>query len=319
MKFADKCNLIPLIAVFCCCLPACSGERDRDGEEIMSEPRETVVRHAVGAGRWFPGDKRELADMIDGFIDAAATKGDGGIVSAIAPHAGYIYSGKVAGYTFRAIRDSVRKNGKPDTVVVAGFSHSASFKGVALMDGDVLRTPLGDAVIDLDANRALASSSERIFEDYSPHNGEHSAENEVPFIQAVLPDAKIVMALMGDHDGQTVEEFVAALKELAATKKILFIASTDLLHDADFDKVTDTDRKTVGLIAGLEIQELAGSWSMQKQVCCGIMPVITAMRFAEEMGCEQGKVLYVRNSGDDFPESKGDWVVGYASIVFALE
>ena len=68
-----------------------------------------------------------------------------------------------------------------------------------------------------------------------------------------------------------------------------------------------------------EIQELAGSWSMQKQVCCGIMPVITAMRFADEMGCEQGKVLYVRNSGDDFPESKGDWVVGYASIVFALE
>ena len=286
----------------------------------MSEHKETVVRRAVGAGRWFSGDKAELAEMIEGFIDDAEVPDDGGrIVCALAPHAGYIYSGKVAGYTFHAIRESVKKNGKPDTVVIAGFSHSESFRGVALMDGDVLRTPLGDAVIDQEANRALAASSERICEDYRPHNGEHSAENEVPFVQAVLPDTKIVVALMGDHDGETVEEFVAALKDLSATKKILFIASTDLLHDADFDKVTATDRKTVELIAGLNTRDLAGSWNMRNQVCCGIMPVLTAMKFASEMGCKQGDVLYCRNSGDDFPESKGDWVVGYGSIVFAAE
>ena len=286
----------------------------------MPDNEDAVVRQAVGAGRWFPDSKDELQAMIGGYINAADdVKTEGRVVSAICPHAGYIHSGKVAGYTFRAIRDSASEQGAPDTVVIAGFSHSAPFEGIALMDGDAVSTPLGDVAIDVDANRALAADNDRIFEDYTPHRGEHSAENQIPLLQAALPDAKIVVAMMGDHDGESVDQFVAALKSLSAKKKILFVASTDLLHDADYDKVTKTDRKTLALIADMDARGLAGSWSFENQVCCGIMPTIAAIRFAEAMGCKQGSLLHARTSGDDSPESRGNWVVGYGAVVFAVK
>lgn len=286
----------------------------------MPDHKNAVVREAVGAGRWFPGRKADLQAMVDGYINAAApAKLEGRIVSAIAPHAGYIYSGKVAGYTFRAIRDSVEVEGRPDAVVIAGFSHSASFRGIALMDGDAVSTPLGEIGIDSEANGILAGGNDRIFEDYAPHRGEHSAENQIPFVQAVLPESKIVVAIMGDHDGQSVDQFVAALKKLSTKKSILFVASTDLLHDADYANVSETDRKTLAMITGMDVDGLAASWSFEKQVCCGIMPVITAMRLAEAMGCRQGVLLHSRNSGDDFPESRGSWVVGYGAVAFAVK
>ncbi len=286
----------------------------------MPKQREPLVRQAVGAGRWFPGDKDGLSGMVTGYIEAAGDPGiKGRVVSALSPHAGFVYSGGVAGHTFRALRDSAAGGKGPETVVIAGFSHSHGFSGVALMDGDFVRTPLGDAAIDQDANRLLVSSSDSIREDYGPHYGEHSAENQIPFVQAALPEAKIVVAIMGDHDLNTVDTFVAALKRLSEDRKIVLVASTDLLHDPDYDKVSRTDRATLEMITGMRDRDLAGSWSGTNQVCCGIMPVISAMRFAEVMGSSEGQLLCYRNSGDDFPESRGDWVVGYGSVAFTVE
>jgi len=112
-------------------------------EEKMIKGSERVVRKAYGAGRWFPGDGKELKSMVDGYIeDARVDKGKGRIVGAIAPHAGYVYSGKVAGYTFRAIKDNVANWGRPEVVVVLGLSHRGGFQGVALMDGEPLRPHL---------------------------------------------------------------------------------------------------------------------------------------------------------------------------------
>ena len=300
-------------------LSGCAQEQNKEGAQVMSGKKDRVVRVAVGAGRWFPSDRNELLQMVSGYIDGAdGAAGKGPIVAAISPHAGFMYSGKVAGFTFRAIRDAAERGDRPETVVIAGFSHSASFRGVALMDGDVLSTPLGEVPIDAEANRVLEESSDLIKEDYRPHYGEHSAENQVPFVQAALPEAKIVVALMGDHDLRTVEQFADALVRLAKKKRILLVASTDLLHDPDYDKVTAADRNTLGLITALKTKELVGSWSGTNQVCCGIMPVVTAMHLAQEQGCSKGTLLHYRNSGDDFPESRGEWVVGYGSVVFHL-
>lgn len=286
-------------------------------EGKMNDTSRRAVRRALGAGRWFPEDRSTLRRMVDRYMDdARVERTDGRIVGAIAPHAGYVYSGKVAGYTFRAIKEDVRGNPYPETVVVLGFSHRGGFPGVALMDGSKIETPLGQATLDDGARRILSAQSRLIFSDYTPHRGEHSAENLIPFVQSILPDAELVIALMGDHSSKTVKDLVSALGVLAKEKRILVLASSDMLHDPDYHRVTKTDRKTLETVIALDYASLDTNWKPSKQIFCGIGPVLAVMRFAELQGCKKGTVLHYRNSGDDHPESRGRWVVGYSSVVF---
>jgi len=311
-----KMALVSLVGATVVLVTCCS--KGEDGGSAMNRENKTV-RHARGAGKWFPGNEETLRLTVEGYIEAASIpKVEGRIVGAIAPHAGYQYSGKVAGYTFRALKENAAAGHTPDTVVVLGFSHRASLPGVTLMDGDILRTPLGDTTIDMEAVELLDRYGDRIFVDYRPHADEHSAENEIPFIQVALPGAKLVVGLIGDHDPRTLDEVVGALKELAAKKKIVVIASTDLLHDADYELVTKTDKGTLGLMAEMKDDELLSHWSYGHQICCGIAPVVATIRFAKTQGEADGVILHYRNSGDDHPESRGNWVVGYGSTVFTV-
>jgi len=293
-------------------------ETGKDGG-IVKDKAERIIRQACGGGRWFPGDGKKLESAVSGFIKKAEVPQiKGRIVGAIAPHAGYDFSGKVAGYTFKAIQAGASGSNAPETVVILGFSHRSGFSGVALMDGDALMTPLGEAPIDILSTKQLAGFSKRIVIDYSLFGQEHSAENEVPFVQSTLPWVKIVVGLIGDHDVKTLNELIAALNDLSRKKKILVVASTDMLHSPDYDLVTRTDKATLEKVSGMDSSGLIKSWSPENQVFCGIMPVLAVMKFAEAQGCRKGTVLYYRNNGDDFPESRGDWVVGYGAVVFAL-
>ena len=113
-------------------------------------------------------------------------------------------------------------------------------------------------------------------------------------------------------------ELVDGLVALAKERAIVVVASTDLLHDPDYAKVGETDRVTMRQIAALDAKGLSKRWSYDMQVCCGIGPVLTMLQFAERLGCRAGTVLRYRNSGDDNPESRGNWVVGYGATVFAV-
>ncbi len=311
-------RVLLILLMACLCVPCFSMFSLAVEEGKMIKGSERVVRKAFGAGRWFPGDGKELKSMVDGYIgDARVEMVKGRIVGAIAPHAGYVYSGKVAGYTFRAIKDNAANWGRPEVVVVLGLSHRGGFQGVALMDGDAIKTPLGEALLDKEAVEILAAKSPRIYFDYRPHVGEHSAENEIPFVQAVLPETKLVIGLIGDHDPRTLDDLVRALATLSKKKKILVIASSDMLHDPNYDLVTKTDRDTLEKMMSMDYAGIRKDWDYSRQILCGIGPVVAVMRFAELKGCKQGTVLQYRNSGDDFPESRGRWVVGYGSVVFA--
>jgi hypothetical protein len=283
----------------------------------MSSQTERIVRTARGAGQWFPASRKELEGMVNRFLDQAqAPAVTGRIVACFAPHAGYQFSGKVAGYTFRALRDNAKAGHTPDVVVVVGLSHGPSAPGVALMDGYAMSTPLGEVLLDRESSDLLSTQSARIQYNYTPHMREHSAENLIPFVQAALPGMKIVVAILGDHSQRTLADFVEALKALAAKKKIVVAASTDMLHDPDYDLVTKTDKATLEKVAAMDTAAVYKSWDPTQQVFCGIGPVLTAMRFAESQGCKKGTVLYYRNNGDDDPSARGRWVVGYGAVVF---
>lgn len=286
-------------------------------EGKMSNDSKKVVRKALGAGRWFPKNSKKLKSMVDGYIEnAVVEKAEGRIVGGIAPHAGYIYSGKAAGYTFRAIKENVLAGYRPETVVVLGIRHRGGFTGVALMDGDAIETPLGQTILDKKAGRMMAAQSQRIFFDYRPHVDEHSAENLIPFVQSSLPGVEMVVGLIGDHDPKTLKALVSVLCELAKEKKIMVLASSDMLHDPDYNLVTRTDKKTLEKVKVMDYAAINRDWKVSRQLFCGIGPVLAVMRFAELQGCRKGTVLHYRNSGDDFPESRGRWVVGYSSVVF---
>ncbi len=278
-----------------------------------------IVRQAFGAGRWFPAGREELTHIVERYIETADIPSvSERILAGISPHAGYPYSGKVAGYTFRAIRESAKKYGC-DTVVILGGCHRVSFEGVAVMDGDSIETPVGSTSLDKNAADILTKTGPRVKLDYSPHMGEHSAENEIPFAQCALPDAKLVVGLIGDHNSKTLDDLQHALTALSELRQIIVVASTDLLHDADYNLVSKTDAATMALIAGMEHEKLEENWSFGNQTCCGISAVLAAMRFAESQGVVKGTQLCYCNSGDDFPESRGNWVVGYGSVVFGFK
>lgn len=276
-----------------------------------------LVRTLLGAGKWFPSDKTALQAMTEAFIaDAYVPEIEGHIVAVISPHAGYPYSGAVAGHVFRAIRDNTAGQ-HPQTVVVLGFSHRQPFRGIAVMDGSAVRSPLAETSIDKDSVSFLLAADPRIAPDYKPHIGEHSAENQVPFIQSVLPDAALVMLLMGSHDPALLEALSSALVKLAGRKRILVVASSDMLHDPDYDRVRKTDQATLRKITAMDTTGVMRDWDYSQQVFCGIAPVISAMKYALAQGCRKATVLRYRNSGDDNPETRGQWVVGYGAVAFA--
>ncbi|MBU4247635.1 MAG: AmmeMemoRadiSam system protein B [Verrucomicrobia bacterium] len=289
------------------------------GEEAMKVESQRVVRKAMGAGRWFPASPAKLKAMIAEDIEQAQVGPvTGRIVAAISPHAGYECSGRVAGYVFRAIRDQAKKGDAPKTVVILGVSHQVGFRGVALMDGDAMTTPLGESALDREAASLLVRQSPMIRMDYKPHVGEHSAENQVPFVQAILPAARLVIGLIGDHDPQTLAGLTKALGELAQKQAILVIASSDMLHDPDYDLVTKTDQQTLQEVTAMNLAVLMSGWSPRHQLFCGMSAVAATLDFAKAGGCREGTVLFYRNSGDYFPEGRGQWVVGYGAVVFTV-
>lgn len=278
-----------------------------------------IIRSAVGAGKWFPGTRGELAQAVESYLSGAyIPEIQAPIAAVIAPHAGYAYSGPVAGYAYRAIQAGAALHGPPETVVVLGFSHRGEGQGVSLMDGSALATPLAETALDAGAAAELTAADPRITLNYRPHFGEHSLENQVPFIQAVLPSASLVMALLGNREPALLETLAAALDTLAGKKKILVVASSDMLHDASYERVRKTDQATAKKTVAMDMTGLLHDWDYSHQIFCGIGPVIAAMKFAQRRGCIKGMLLRYRNSGDDYPESRGEWVVGYGAFAFTV-
>jgi len=257
-------------------------------------------------------------DVAEAVENATLPPGGGRVVSGIAPHAGYAYSGHVAGHTFRAARDGAAPGNEPEIVVILGFSHSEPFRGVALMDGDAIETPLGRAVLDRDAADLLKRDTAVIVDDYERHIDEHSAENEIPFAQYAFPDVPLVVGLVSGHDEQVQHDVVEGLRALEAQRRVLLIASSDMLHDSNYEHVRATDAATLAHLEAMNIEELKRTWRRSHQTLCGVEPVSIAAAFAAALGCKEGTVLCYANSGDDRPESRHEWNVGYGSVVFVV-
>jgi len=270
------------------------------------------VREAVVAGTFYPGDPKILAGEIQGFLKNAKIDAiDGEIVGVISPHAGYVYSGHVAAYGMKALAKR-----SYDTVIVIGPSHRAYFEGAALMDSGGYKTPLGTVDIDEELARAIMQESRLVFSNAAVHGPEHSLEVQVPFLQAVLKDFRLVPIVMGSQEGSFYEPLARAIHE-GATKqgrRVLVVGSTDLSHYHPYREAMRLDKFVTDRLEKFDIQGMVEDFNGEMCEACGRGPIIVTMMVSRLFGADASRVLKYANSGDVSGDRKN--VVGYTSAVF---
>jgi AmmeMemoRadiSam system protein B/AmmeMemoRadiSam system protein A len=277
------------------------------------------VREAAVAGAFYPADPKELSAMMDEMLARVTLPPiEGPILAAVAPHAGYQYSGPVAAYTYAAL-----KGHKYSRVVVIAPTHYVAFDYTSIYDGDAYATPLGTIQVDKEFAHKLAKMSSTINLSNMGHDptragGEHAIEVELPWLQKVLGDFELVPIVMGDQSYESSRALgVALAKMIQAEKKegdTLILASSDLSHYHPYDEAVTIDHKTLNALKAWDYYSMSRNFQSRVWEACGGAPIVAAMIAAERLGANKAEVLKYANSGD----TAGDHsrVVGYSADLF---
>lgn len=259
------------------------------------------VRQPAVAGSWYPGDPDVLRKSIQKYTNEAALPDDLGTVHAvIAPHAGYIYSGPIAGYAFKALTTLPKKRW---TVYLMGPAHRVPFRGVALGQYSAFHTPLGDVPVAAAVVEDMVARSPLYTHTPLAHRPEHCLEIEVPFLQMTLPDFQLVPMLFGDVDPRDVREELVG--HIGADD--LVVVSNDMSHFHSHELAQQLDRSLLDAVGdGDKTAVLQGE-------ACGKFPIAALMTIAHHKGWKPTLLDY-RTSGDTSGDKQN--VVGYAAIAY---
>jgi MEMO1 family protein len=271
------------------------------------------VRPSPIAGRWYEGNAKALARSIDEFLDNAKIPELGGqVVGVVAPHAGHIYSGAVAGYAFSSLR-----GGQFDLVAVVAPMHHPYYEPLITTSHDAYHTPLGNILVDKDALTELdvILKSELGFGlSAVPRDPEHSLEIELPFLQRALkPDWKLLPVMVRAQDPQVSARLGKALAQVLRNKNSVLVASTDLSHFYNQAAALKFDRAMLNTIESFDPEGAFDLERAGKGFACGLGAVTAVLWAARELGADRVKVLRHATSGD----VTGDYasVVGYGAAV----
>ncbi len=272
------------------------------------EPSESI-RESIAAGSFYSSNPVELRSQINEFLDNTELSDIENIKAIICPHAGYIYSGQVAAYSYRQI---VGK--KFDSVFLIAPSHSEYFDFISIYSGDAYRTPLGLVRVDKERSKILADNCNRIKLSVFGHRDEHSLEVQLPFLQVLFENIKIVPIVIGHQDNQNIKELGESIGNLFKNEKILIIASTDLSHYHPYDIAVALDQKVKNLINDFDTEKLMTEFIRNTAEMCGGGPVISAMIASKILSANTSKILKYKNSGDVSGDRSA--VVGYLAAAF---
>jgi AmmeMemoRadiSam system protein B len=252
-----------------------------------------------------------LAREVDAYVSAVDAVPRGDVSAVIAPHAGMMFSGPVAAYSYQAAAAS-----KPfDAAVLVGPSHFVAFDGVALYPDGAFETPLGPVAIDADLAEALREDCPVVHPFHAAHRREHSLEMQLPFLKRLLPDLRIVPLLMGYQVRDTIAALGDALGALARDKRILLVASSDLSHYFGAATAKSLDARVEAAVAAFDADRLLALFEEYPEgergryVACGGGPVISVMQAARARGASASRVLRYMHSGEISGDNSG--VVGY--------
>jgi MEMO1 family protein len=264
------------------------------------------IRSAAVAGLFYPRDPNELSNLIDELISAAnpfPNKSD--LIGLVSPHAGYIYSGLTAAFGFKLLEKKTYKK-----VIIISPSHREYFKGISIYDGNGYETPFGQVEVDEVITENLVSESSMIFRGIEGHRNEHAIEVQLPFLQKVLSDFKIIPIVMGDQRKIFIDTLADAISN-TLDENTLIIASSDLSHFYPKQTAYELDSIIEKRILNYEADKLEEDLNQNKCEACGGGPIVALMKSAAIKNNVRAEVLHRSDSGDVSGDNKK--VVGYLS------
>ncbi len=275
------------------------------------------MRFPAVAGQFYPGAAPALQRMVDEFLAKARKEvKPRSCLSIICPHAGYVYSGFTAACSFAAAESQLKKPNT--TAIILGPNHTGLGNPIAISFDD-WKTPIGSTSTDLPLAGAIIKSNPAITKNEAAHIGEHSIEVQLPFLQTINPQAKIVAICMGWQDEGTCEMlaksiFDAVSQPAFAGRNILLIASSDFTHYESGERARQLDAQALEFIKALEAGELEREVEASSLSICGHGPIAVALQYSKLAGAKSASLLRYTNSGK---ETDGDerQVVAYASFV----
>jgi MEMO1 family protein len=269
------------------------------GNKPAAKERPTAV-----AGRFYPAEPDVLRRQVQAYLDEGAARIANNalpVKAVIAPHAGYMYSGPIAGSAYAAL---AADRGRVRRVVLIGPAHFESFAGLALSSHSSYLSPLGPVPVDTNAVASLIEAQLAFIFD-AAHAREHALEVQLPFLQTALGEISIVPILVGSASGKTVHRAIEALWGGSETR---FVISSDLSHYMDFDTAREIDERTARNIEALRPK------AIDTYAACGQVPICGMLEAAREhqLGA---RTLDLRNSGET--AGPRNQVVGYGAFAFS--
>ena len=249
---------------------------------------------------------------VEGYLAASGgVSVPGRLVALISPHAGLRYSGPVAAHGYVLLRGR-----SPLTIVLVGPSHRAAFEGVAAFAEGAFETPLGRIPIAEDLAAALLAADPVVLDLPDAHREEHSLEMQLPFLQHLVPDLRIVPLLMGSQSREEVDALAGALGRVLTGRDVLLVASSDLSHYEPAPVANRLDALVVGDVERFDDEGLMKRLEVSQHHACGGGPMVAVMKAAKTLGADRATVLRYADSGDAGEHDKSR-VVGYLSAALA--
>jgi AmmeMemoRadiSam system protein B/AmmeMemoRadiSam system protein A len=275
----------------------------------------------VAADKFYPGTADELTRLLDGYFQNVKLKEkiSGEIIGLLVPHAGYVFSGQTAAYSYSLIKENF------DYVIVIGTSHYSGKYGLQTCLYDSFRVPNGEIKSDVKLIKKLISKSKLIQDFQYGYLQEHSVEVQIPFVLHQIKNAKIIPFIVSDVSVEDAKKAAEVIYDELKGKKVLVVVSSDLSHYPDYDTAVMTDGEVINSILKMDsemIKTKCENLVIQyvrkglETAACGEKAIIAGVEIMKKFGANDARLLKYSNSGD--VENYGDKskVVGYAAIVF---
>ncbi|MBP7793193.1 MAG: AmmeMemoRadiSam system protein B [Candidatus Goldbacteria bacterium] len=263
-----------------------------------------MLRDPVVAGMFYDKDVPALKKHLSQYVVQKQEKYKAKAI--VVPHAGYIYSGSVAGEVYSSVYI-------PDIIIIMGPNHTGAGKPISVMTEGVWRTPLGDVKINEPLANEIVKKCPAASKDVYAHLKEHSVEVQLPFLQYVKKGFSFIPVVLGEYNVNNLQAFSDTIAEVFKEKELLMIASTDLTHYEDSESAKEKDTMVLKAIEKLDEEEMLKKVEDNDISMCGWMPTFVAIRTAKLFGATKGIIIKYMNSGD----ASGDYsqVVGYGGAV----
>ena len=268
-----------------------------------------MLRLPAVSGAFYPAEPHALASLIHKYISPDTSKEKRNVRACLVPHAGYVYSGAVAGAVFARIS-------LPKRIIVLGVRHFPYGEDAAMLSRGAWRTPLGDAPIDCDLAAKVSQSCDLLLEDPVAHESEHSLEVQIPFLQVLDPGFTFVPIALGSLDYNALVEVGKALgRILAQEADVLLLTTTDLNHYENQSTTIRKDNLAVEKILQLDAAGLYEICHREKISMCGLGPTVAMLIALRHIGAEHAELVGHTTSADYSHDTRK--VVGYAGFLFS--